>query len=443
MGNWATPDVPQQRAGGGRRVVSSLLSTVFGEDSNIVHDRAFQVLLLVNLGPPLGTVLLSPLLDTLTQPYGVSEATVGLMITVYSAPSIVLIPIVGVLSDRIGRKPVLLWGLVLFGLGGTGLTFTSDFRVALALRLVQGIGFAGLTPIIITSLGDLYAGGREATAQGIRFASSGLALMVFPPLAGLLVVVAWNAPFLLYALPFPVALFAWRYLDEPSSPQERNDVAEGHTRVLLGGLAKPRIASVLVGRAVPNFVYTAFFTYNSFIVVRAVDGTPGQAGILVATASVSQAVAATQAGRLTTLFDTRFWPLVGAHLLMGIGLGAVGLGPGLPVLLLGGSCLGIGVGVSMSLYQSVITGFSPTLRGGFVSIGSSFGRIAATATPLVIGLIVTTFRPTHGFVTTVRWTIAGVGLGCILVGITCLAIAKMSPPIHLTVDEQSGETNGA
>ena len=408
----------------------SLLASLFGEDADVVDERAFRLLLLANLSPPLGTSLVSPLLDALTGPYGVSEATVGLLITAFTAPSIVLIPVVGALSDRYGRKPILLAGLVLFGVGGTGLAFTTDFRVVLALRLLQGVGFAGLTPVIVTSIGDLYAGGEEATAQGIRFATSGLTLMVFPLLAGVLVAVAWNLPFLFYALPFPVAVLVWWYFEEPSDPIDPAGADDHSVGDLLALVRQPRVAAVLVGRSVPNLLYIAFLTYNSFVVVRAIGGSPGQAGVLVAVASVAHATAATQAGRITALFDSRYWPLVGATCAMGVGLAVIGWAPAFAVALVGGVCIGLGFGVSLSLYRSVITGYTTTLRGGLVSLGASLGRVTATATPLAMGGAVALSSDSVGFVTAVRWTVVGTAVVGGTLGVLCLVVARASPQVR-------------
>lgn len=407
------------------------LTALFGEESSVVGDRSMGLLLLVNLSPPLGTALVSPLLDTLTSPYAVSEARVGLMITAFTAPSIVLIPLVGTLSDRAGRKPVMLVGLLLFGVGGTALAFTTDFEIVLALRFVQGIGFAGLTPIIVTSLGDLYEDNEEATAQGIRFASSGLVLMTFPLLGGALVAVAWNLPFVLYVLPFPVAILLWRYFEEPIEPTAATTSGgREQVRALAGLIRQPRVAAVLVGRSVPNFLYIAFLTYNSFVVVRAIGGSPEEAGLLVAVTSVAHTGAATQAGRITALFTSRLWPLVGATVSMALGLIVVGLAPVLSLALLGGAAIGTGFGVSLSLYRSAITGLSVRFRGGLVSTGSSLGRVGATVAPLAMGAAVSMLTGTLGFAAAVRWTVVATGLVSGVVGLLCLAIVGLSPPVE-------------
>jgi MFS family permease len=123
-------------------------------------------------------------LKLLTEPFGISTGEIGLLVTAVTAPAIMLIPVSGLLADRVGWKPVLTVGLLCFGLGGIGIAFTNDFEIAPKLRVLQGPGFAGITPVIITSLSDFYSGDTEATAQGIRFSVTGLSQAVFPAIAG-------------------------------------------------------------------------------------------------------------------------------------------------------------------------------------------------------------------------------------------------------------------
>jgi MFS family permease len=127
-------------------------------------------------------------------------------VTAVTAPSVVLIRLSGALTDSIGRKPVLVGGLLCFGGAGTGIAFTTDFGLVLALRVLQGIGFAGIAPVIITCLGDMYSDSAETTAQGLRFGVTGFSQALFPAAAGVAVGVAWQFPFLLYGLAIPVAL---------------------------------------------------------------------------------------------------------------------------------------------------------------------------------------------------------------------------------------------
>jgi len=183
-----------------------------------------------------------------------------------------MIPIGGVISDRYGRKPILIGSLLLFGAAGTAIAFTTAFRAVLGLRLLQGVAFGGLSPIIITSLGDLYEGTEEAMAQGIRFTGSGLTQTVFPLLSGALVALSWWYPFLLYAIAFPMAGVVYLWFEEPTAAAvTTSDVTSDDARSKLRALShlarQRRVVALVLARALPMVVWFAFVTYNSITVV--------------------------------------------------------------------------------------------------------------------------------------------------------------------------------
>jgi MFS family permease len=409
--------------------------SITGTDAGLVRERPFQLLLLINVLPPLGTALLSPVLGSLVEPLGASTANIGLLMSAFTGPAVLVIPIAGVISDRYGRRPVLVFGLVWFGLTGTAIGFVSTFRAALVLRLLQGIGFAALTPIIITSLGDLYSGSKEATAQGLRFTGSGLSQTVFPLAAGVLVGIAWQYPFALYAVAFPVAAVVYRLFEEPMDADamggSETDVSAqlADLRTLVG---HRRAWTIVVARGTANLVWFGFLTYNSIVVVDVLGGTPAEAGLLAALASLSYALAASQTGRISVAFDDRLYPLVAANASMGIGLGLVFLAPSLPVAAAGVVLMGVGFGLVLSIYRSVVTTLAPTaLRGGLVSLSEGTGRAAATLTPILMGGAIAVASSRVAFVPAVR----AVGLGTAALGagagIACLVLMSRSPPIRM------------
>lgn len=410
------------------------LHSLFGQDADILRERNFQLLLLANLVGPLGVSLLSPVLDSLVGPFGTSPARIGLMISSFTAPSIVMIPVAGVLADRYSRKRILVGSLVTFGVAGTVIVFTTDFRVVLALRTVQGIAFGGLTPVIITSIGDLYTGTEEATAQGLRFTGSGISLTIFPLFAGLLVGIAWQYPFLIHIIALPVALAIALWFEEPTTAPEptsaEGDDTDSYRRALLGLLGERRVLALVLARALGTVVWTGFLTYNSTIVVRVIGGTPQDAGVLVALGSVFFAGAASQAGRLSALFDSRLYLLVTANGCLGVGFALVLFAPGLLVANAGVLVLGTGFGIALSIYRSLITSLAPqSLRGGLVSLSEGAGRVMDTATPVAMGGIIAVATPVVGFSPAVQLSgvsVAVVGAGG---GILCLFVASFSPQV--------------
>jgi MFS family permease len=407
------------------------LRALFGKDADILHDEDFQVLLLAGLTAPLGAALLSPLLGTLTDPFGVSSARIGLLMSAFTAPSIFLIPVAGVISDRVGRKPVLVAGLVLFGIGGCGLAGTTDFEVALLLRLLQGVGGAGILPVIITSIGDIYSGTAETTAQGFRFTSSGVTQTVFPAIAGFLVAFGWQYPLLLYGIAFLMAGVVVAVLEEPSGrrrPTDRTD-RTGHApdngrEAFLEAIRRRQVLGLLVVYGIPPALYIGFLTYISIVVARLLDGTPSQAGLLVAVMNVVKAVAASQAGRIAAWFDRQVVLLAAANVLLGGGLATVALAPSVLVVGAGVVLLGGGSGVLMSLYRSLLTRLSPgRVRGSMVSVGESIITLGMTVFPIVAGGTIAFAQSAIGFGAAVRWTLFGLAVGGVASSVAVLLLA--------------------
>lgn len=406
-----------------------------GDHGALLADRQFQLILLANLMPPLGTALLSPVLDSLIGPLGATKANVGLLMSAYTAPAIVMIPIAGMLADRVGRRPVIVGGLLVFGSAGTLIALANSFRVALGLRFLQGIGFAALTPILITAIGDLYSGAREATAQGLRFTSSGLAQTAFPLASGVLVTVAWQYPFLLYALALPMAVLVALRFEEPAAIGEGEADARPlreQLGSLLGMVAHPRGAAIAVARGTPSIAWIGFLTYNSIVVADLIGGSAAQAGILAGLGSLTYATAASQAGRLTDTYGRGAGPLSALTLALAAGFVAVFLAPTL--LVAGGGILfvGLGFGLLSSIYRSRITEMAPErIRGSWVSFTEAVGRVAITATPIGMGAGVAVAAPSLGYPMAVR--LVGVATGaCVLaIGLGSILVITLSGPIEV------------
>jgi MFS family permease len=410
------------------------ISDVVGRESDVLRERPFQLLLLANLVPPIGTSLLSPVLESLIDPLGASTANIGLLMSMYTAPAIVMIPIAGVIADRYGRRPVILFGLVSFGSAGTAIGLIPDLRAALFFRFLQGIGFAALTPIIITSVGDLYTGSKEATAQGLRFTSSGIVQTVTPLAAGGLVVIAWQYPFFMYAIAFPVAAVIYVWFEEPVDPDRETD-DEGDVRHQLGRLwtlvSQRRALAMVVARGATSVIWIGFLTYNSILVVELLESTPAQAGLLASLASVGYAFSATQAGRIMAYFDDPLVPLLATNVAMGGGIVIAFVAETLPIAYVGATTMGIGFGIMVTLYRSIITDLAPaSLRGGLVSLAEGSGRMAATVTPILMGAAIALATPRIGFVGSVR--AVGVAAGAVGggVGIVCSLALRYAPPIQ-------------
>ncbi|WP_411738862.1 MFS transporter [Peribacillus sp. S4] len=150
----------------------------------------------------LGNSMLIPVLPIFEEKVGISSFQSSMVITSYSVASIFLIPIAGYLSDRFGRKMVILPSLILALIGGLIAGYASwkmenPYTWIIIGRVLQGIGASGASPIILPLVGDLYKDDDEKTSSclGIIETSNTFGKVLSPILGSLFAAFIWFLPF--------------------------------------------------------------------------------------------------------------------------------------------------------------------------------------------------------------------------------------------------------
>ncbi|MEW6276840.1 MAG: MFS transporter [Bacillota bacterium] len=181
----------------------------------------------------LGNSLLIPVLPAIKNALHLTQFKVSLLITLFSIPAGLIIPLAGFLSDRYGRKQVIIPSLVLYGLGGVAAGLTAIFiqqvtyPLILGGRILQGIGAAGTAPIAMALCGDLFTGKWRSQALGIIEAANGFGKVVSPVLGALLGLIAWYAAFLFFPLAvIPAAAGMWLLVREPRTTRTTQNIGQ-------------------------------------------------------------------------------------------------------------------------------------------------------------------------------------------------------------------------
>jgi len=104
--------------------------------------------------------------------------------TAYLLTSTVMVPIYGKLSDLFGRKPIFLFGVVIFLIGSALSGASQSMNQLIAFRAFQGIGAGALMPIAIAIIGDLFTPRERGKWQGLTGGVWGLSAIVGPTLGG-------------------------------------------------------------------------------------------------------------------------------------------------------------------------------------------------------------------------------------------------------------------
>ncbi|WP_246367056.1 MFS transporter [Paraliobacillus salinarum] len=168
-----------------------------------VYDKRWAIVSLasVPLIMTLGNSMLIPVLPLMEKKINITAVQSSYIITFYSIVAIFLIPLAGFLSDRYGRKVVIIPSLLIAGLGGfisgyAAWKMQSPYVIILVGRVLQGIGVSGTAPIVLPLVGDMFERDEDVSSTlGIIETANTLGKVLSPIFGAALASVIWFLPF--------------------------------------------------------------------------------------------------------------------------------------------------------------------------------------------------------------------------------------------------------
>lgn len=331
--------------------------------------------------------VVSAILPQLSQDLHESVATVGLLVSAYSLPYAVLASIFGPMSDRFGRKIVLVGGMGLFATGAGLSAAAPGYLSLMAARVAAGLGAAVFTPAAYAYIGDRSPPGERGRAMGTILTAIPLSLVLGVPLGGeAAATIGWQGAFLVVGVIALAALgFLWMIpADRPRAAVDAH-YADSFKRVLgnhavLGTLA---ITLAWFTAAFGLFTYLGEFFHAAF-------GLPTDRITLVFTAYGLVGVLATRLG-------ARFIDAIGAKRSVMFGISAFGLAAlalawargSLPLAVINLVLWASGIWFGFPAQQTIISELVPASRGAVMAFNNSALYLGSTLGPAVAGLVYT------------------------------------------------------
>ncbi|MDF9842950.1 MULTISPECIES: MFS transporter [unclassified Paenibacillus] len=347
----------------------------------------------------LGNSMLLPVLPQISRELHISSFQVSLLITLYGLMAILMIPVAGYLSDRFGRKKIIMPSLIIAAAGGAvciaAALFTKGitaYWIILGGRVLQGIGAAGAFPIVLPFVGDMFKDEKVVSKSlGLIETSNTFGKVLSPILGAYLGLLLWYAPFIsipvLCIISFLLVLFLVKEPEREADQQSLKDFMSGivailreHGRWLYAIFAIGGICMFVTFGVLFYLSETLEDKYNIHGVIK---------GLVLAIPLALLCLASYGSGKIIGQSKLRMkWIGCGGMFLITAGMIITGFGSGLYWLVGLLSVGGVGIGIALPCLDALITeGIDQQNRGTITSLYSSMRFIGVALGPPVISLL--------------------------------------------------------
>ncbi|MBY8991947.1 MAG: MFS transporter [Candidatus Lokiarchaeota archaeon] len=232
------------------------------EKFKINQSRAMFTIILSILVDSLGYSLVFPLLPDIARDFGASNFMIGVLISSNALSALICVPIWGKLSDKYGRKPILLISQI-----GTGISFlilglSRSYYNILFARILDG-AFSGQIPVIRAYVTDITTPQTRASYMGKFMVGYTVGMIAGPSIGGLLGVINWRfPPFLTSSLSIISIILTVKVITE-SMPKERRE--EIKIQLLLTQTDPSNKGSIWNEEVIMRLIQTFLTTLISFM----------------------------------------------------------------------------------------------------------------------------------------------------------------------------------
>lgn len=326
----------------------------------------------------LAPTVIGPVLPAMQQHFASVPGIETLVPVVVTMPMLILGALamaIGAVSDRVGRKRVLVSALVLYAVAGTAPLYLDSIYAILASRAAVGLAEAAVMTISTSFIGDYFSGKQRDRYASLQVTVASTSAFIFNLMGGALGAYGWRVPFTAYALPLLLAplvqIFIWDTRSASGTPAAGSQVFAGEpvfSPLLLTLICAVAFAVGLVFMVVP--------VHLSFMLVDLGTRSTGEIGLAYALNSVGVITGTLAFGwflasRLEVVQQFAIGTLV-----CGLGFLLMGTAHNFTLLTLGGAINGVGCGVVLPALVSWGLRSLPFARRGF-------GTGAFTATQFI------------------------------------------------------------
>jgi len=219
---------------------------------NSKERRIFITLFMSIFSAVTGVGIVIPLLPVYAHDLGASGLYISMIFGAFSISRTIFLPWFGKTSDRIGRKPFILPGLLFYALVSLGFILSDSVETLIGLRFLQGIASGMIMPVAQAYVGDITPRGKEGFYMGLFSMAMFLSMSMGPFMGGVINrIYGLDAAFLGMGV-LAVVAFIMALVFLPPVAEEKNSASRNES-VAVMGLLKDRLILALVSY---RLVYT-------------------------------------------------------------------------------------------------------------------------------------------------------------------------------------------
>ena len=243
---------------------------------------ALAFLALISAFPPLSTVLYLPALPQMVEALDTTQTSVNMTLSMFFLFYSVGLLFWGPLSEKFGRKPILLSGLTIYVVASLFCAFSQHVEQLIAGRIIQALGGSAATVVATAIVKDIYSGREREKVMATIMSMVIIAPMVAPVLGALLLkYTSWRTIFLMLAAIGAITLLGGMLFRETLSDKFTGSVIGSWYRLLVV-LKNLGFSSLLLIFSLAPIALMAFLASASYIYIDGFGLTEGQFSLFFA-----------------------------------------------------------------------------------------------------------------------------------------------------------------
>jgi DHA1 family tetracycline resistance protein-like MFS transporter len=355
------------------------------------NKRLFSIILVVFIDL-LGFSLILPLLPYYAKTFNANQTITGILIASYALMQLIGAPILGRLSDRFGRRPVLLISVFGTFLGFLLLGFANALWMLFASRILDGLTGGNLS-VAQAYISDVTDEKSRSKGLGMIGAAFGLGFIIGPVAGGLLSQWGYAVPaFVAAAISFMNLILIYAWLPESLTEEKRSLMTEKRPAVTLNSLIvafqRPFTGSILTVRFFFGLAFVIFQTIFSLYAITKFNFTARDTGFVLTYVGVlSVIVQGFLVGRLTKQYREDIL-IMASVVLMGFSLLGWALAPSVFWIYVVMTPTALSGGLLNTLLSSTLTkAVAPQEIGGILGLSAAVESSTRIIAPILGGYL--------------------------------------------------------